>query len=76
MISVASIMRGEPADFKSVCPTTPASSPAPYESESLYHPGGYARKSFFANYEVFSTFTPDEYNRPAMRLPFYAGDKD
>lgn len=81
MFSVAALLAGKPADFPDRKPKEPEKAetracfredpePAPSRDWRI----GSGRRSYFANYEMFSTFTPSEYPRPAMELPFRKKD--
>jgi hypothetical protein len=82
MISVASIMRGQPTDFpekSSKQANNQANNKTIHvdsktylvsESDSIED-----RYSYFCNWEQqYSTFKPKDYERPGMRFPFYADD--
>ena len=75
MISVASIMRGEPADFHKNS-DVPSKKQVIHDGSPTCPVNDYHRDSYYANYEMFSTFTPDEHERLGMPFPFYADDDD
>ena len=68
MICVSNFLRGEPADFdyphkeKQTPPAESSVRKTPEVSQGI-------KTTYYANYELFSTFTPDEYDRLTMRFP-------
>ena len=74
MICVSSFLRGEPKDYESFKKKDAQAEESctkrvPHEIERH-------RVAYFTNYEQYSTFTPDKYDRLAMPFPFYDGDHD
>ncbi|MBQ1734323.1 MAG: hypothetical protein II038_05520 [Lachnospiraceae bacterium] len=69
LISVSSVLRGVPADFASVQTAKSVVVPISNNVERVPYVDSFARNSYYANYELFSTFTPDEYDRLTMRFP-------
>lgn len=74
MINVSSFLRGEPSDWDESKTVNEKSDCALCEKEYLKSNGH--RVAYFCNNEQYSTFTPNEYDRPAMKIPFYDGDHD
>lgn len=78
MINVSSFLRGEPRDWDE--PKSAKEKPKCTHQEGHSFPiepsySEFNRKSYYANYELFSTFTPDEYDRLSMRFPVLDDDE-